>query len=212
MPGLDSEGNRLAGHRSTLADYDRSLPALSPALPEQVRKLDTMTTEVRPGEEGEGAAALPERFDSPEQFVQTLLPIARRVAADSGIDPRLMVAQAALETGWGRYMIEGDDARPSFNLFGIKADDRWSGDSVTLTTTEFRGGRPMKERADFRAYPTTRPASVTTSISWRPTPDTGTYWRWLTSPPNSRTGCRPPVTPRIRTMATKSIASWPGLH
>ena len=153
VPGLDSEGNRLAGHRSTLADYDRSLPALSPALPEQVRKLDTMTIEVRPGEEGEGAAALPERFDSPEQFVQTLLPIARRVAADSGIDPRLMVAQAALETGWGRYMIEGDDARPSFNLFGIKADDRWSGDSVTLTTTEFRGGRPMKERADFRAYP-----------------------------------------------------------
>lgn len=152
VPGLDEGGNRLPGHRATLADYDRSLPPPSPRLPESVRQVERLLEE--PGvAENEVPAVLPERFDSPEQFVQALLPVARRVAADSGLDPRLMLAQAALETGWGRYMIVGDDARPSFNLFGIKADGRWQGDSVTIVTTEYRGGRPLKERADFRAYP-----------------------------------------------------------
>ena len=53
----------------------------------------------------------------------------------------------------GKHMIKGDGSQPSFNLFGIKADSRWSGDAVSITTTEFRGGVAMKERADFRAYP-----------------------------------------------------------
>ena len=101
----------------------------------------------------EEARDLPEKFDSPEHFVSTLLPVAERIAADTGINPKLMVAQAALETGWGRHMIQGDGNQPSYNLFGIKADSRWQGDAVTITTTEFREGVPMKERADFRAYP-----------------------------------------------------------
>ncbi|KKM66157.1 hypothetical protein LCGC14_1483980, partial [marine sediment metagenome] len=95
---------------------------------------------------------MPEQFDSPEHFVSTLLPVAEKISADTGIDPKLMVAQAALETGWGRHMIQGDGSQPSYNLFGIKADSRWQGDTVTITTTEFREGVPMKERADFRAY------------------------------------------------------------
>lgn len=154
VPGLDSEGGKLAGHKASLADYDRSLPPLSSRLPAQLEQVNevadvTSATVTAP----ESDQALPERFDSPEQFVRELLPVAERIAGDSGIDPKLMVAQAALETGWGRHMITGDDQRPSFNLFGIKADRRWSGDSVTITTTEFREGVPMKERADFRAYP-----------------------------------------------------------
>ncbi|MCS5563362.1 MAG: flagellar assembly peptidoglycan hydrolase FlgJ [Oleiphilaceae bacterium] len=154
VPGLDSEGGKLAGHKASLADYDRSLPPLSSRLPAQLEQVNevadvTSATVTAP----ESDQALPQRFDSPEQFVRELLPVAERIAGDSGIDPKLMVAQAALETGWGRHMITGDDQRPSFNLFGIKADRRWSGDSVTITTTEFREGVPMKERADFRAYP-----------------------------------------------------------
>jgi flagellar protein FlgJ len=154
VPGLDSEGGKLAGHKASLADYDRSLPPLSSRLPaqlEQVNEVAGVTSDTAAASENN--RALPERFDSPEQFVRELLPVAERMAGDSGIDPKLMVAQAALETGWGRHMITGDDQRPSFNLFGIKADRRWSGDSVTITTTEFREGVPMKERADFRAYP-----------------------------------------------------------
>ncbi len=151
-PGLDSNGGRLAGHKTSLADYERSLPALSPQLPAQLEQVTAVAgrTEVAAPEV---SAALPESFDSPEHFVRELLPVAERIAGDSGIDPKLMVAQAALETGWGKHMIKGDGDQPSFNLFGIKADSRWQGEAVTITTTEYREGLPMKEQAQFRAYP-----------------------------------------------------------
>lgn len=155
VPGMDNQGGRLAGHRATLADYDRSVPAISRNLPEQMKAVEEVARSVRPEKpEHVGAAAdLPLTFESPEHFVQELMPFAQRISQESGIDPRLMVAQAALETGWGRHMIKGDGDQHSFNLFGIKADTRWGGDAVSITTTEFRGGVPMKERADFRAYP-----------------------------------------------------------
>ncbi|WP_375191374.1 flagellar assembly peptidoglycan hydrolase FlgJ [Marinobacter sp.] len=152
IPGMDGEGDRLAGHKATLADYDRSLPALSIRLPEQVREVTAMADQVATAATEE-AAMLPERFESPEHFVRELLPVAQKISRDSGIDPKLMVAQAALETGWGRHMIRGEQGEPSFNLFGIKADHRWQGDSVSITTTEYREGLPMKEQASFRAYP-----------------------------------------------------------
>lgn len=159
IPGMNEQGDKLSGHRATLADYQRTVPALSVRLPEQVQEVNR----VAPPEQAENAAEqapvasatvpLPRRFGSPEEFVQTLLPMAQRVARDSGINPRLMVAQAALETGWGKHMIEGGNGEPSHNLFGIKADHRWQGEAVDITTTEYREGVPMSERAAFRAYP-----------------------------------------------------------
>jgi len=160
IPGMDSSGEKMAAHKSTLADYDRSLPAISKELPEQLSQVKALSEAApslaEPKADGSPAQsvgnALPATFESAEQFVGKLMPVAEKVAKESGIDPKLMIAQAALETGWGRHMIEGDGNEPSYNLFGIKADSRWSGDAVTITTTEFRGGVPMKERADFRAY------------------------------------------------------------
>ncbi|WP_417567755.1 flagellar assembly peptidoglycan hydrolase FlgJ [Marinobacter sp.] len=151
IPGMDTEGGKLAGHRASLADYDRSLPALSASLPAQVQKVAAVAQE-SVAAQAKSASELPDRFDSPEHFVSALLPVAERISRDSGIDPKLMVAQAALETGWGRHMIRGEQGEPSFNLFGIKADSRWSGDTVSITTTEYREGLPMKEQASFRAY------------------------------------------------------------
>jgi flagellar protein FlgJ len=160
---MDDEGNALAGARRTLADYDRSIPALSPRLPEKVDEVKALAepesnVPAEPAERSrdpapEAQAPMPERFDSPEDFVGTLLPMARDAAGESGIDPRLMVAQAALETGWGKHMIRGSNGDHSYNLFGIKADSRWQGDSVNIATTEFREGVKMQERADFRRYP-----------------------------------------------------------
>ncbi len=152
IPGTDKQGESLASRKAELADYDRSLPRLSPRLPERVEEV-TDVAEANSLVPKAEASALPETFDSPEHFVSTLLPIAEKIAADTGISPKLMVAQAALETGWGRHMIKGDGSEPSHNLFGIKADSRWQGEAVTITTTEFREGVPMKERANFRAYP-----------------------------------------------------------
>ncbi|NWO06235.1 MAG: flagellar assembly peptidoglycan hydrolase FlgJ [Alteromonadaceae bacterium] len=161
IPGMDSNGEKLAAHKASLADYDRSLPAISRELPDQLSEVKSLSTVAKDSVRSEAGSRtgqsavndLPETFESAEQFVGKLMPVAEKVAEESGIDPKLMVAQAALETGWGRHMIEGDGNEPSFNLFGIKADSRWNGEAVTITTTEFRGGVPMKEKADFRAYP-----------------------------------------------------------
>jgi len=90
--------------------------------------------------------------DSPESFVKELWPHARRTAARLGVKPEALLAQAALETGWGKHMIKGTDGRNSFNMFGIKADARWQGERVTTETVEFRDGLMRKERANFRAY------------------------------------------------------------
>jgi len=161
IPGMKSDGSPLAGHKAALADYDRSVPPLSPRLPEEIKSVQRLAEALPVKSDSlsdslEDDAQLPARFESPEQFVQTLMPMAERIAKDSGINPRFMVAQAALETGWGKHMIEGKgdgtSPVPSYNLFGIKADQRWQGDSVAITTTEFREGVPMKEQAEFRAY------------------------------------------------------------
>ena len=95
---------------------------------------------------------LPEKFSGPQDFIASLYPFAKEVERETGIDARLMLAQSALETGWGQYPILKQDGSPSFNLFGIKANATWQGDAANITTTEFRGGVSMKEQANFRAY------------------------------------------------------------
>jgi flagellar protein FlgJ len=98
---------------------------------------------------GEGASWPPR---SQEEFVQAVLPAARAAAERLGVDPEVVVAHAALETGWGRSMPGGAGGQGSFNLFGIKADARWGGASVNSVTHEFSGGRMQQQVAGFRAY------------------------------------------------------------
>lgn len=151
VSGMGGKGDTFADQKIRIADYDRRVPALSAQLPERAQKV-TSLARTMPSAGSFTSSDLPHRFESPEQFVSGLLPVAEQTARDSGIDPKLLIAQAALETGWGRYMIRGEQGRPSFNLFGIKADSRWQGDAVAITTTEYRDGMPMKEQASFRAY------------------------------------------------------------
>ena len=89
---------------------------------------------------------------SRREFIFALLPYAERVGQELGVDPENVLAQAALETGWGEKIIRGSDGQNSFNLFGIKADSRWSGDSLAVRTTEFFGGKPLSVEASFRQY------------------------------------------------------------
>jgi flagellar protein FlgJ len=92
------------------------------------------------------------RPDTPKNFVKQLWPHAQRAADELGTAPELLIAQAALETGWGQHMIRGQDGRNSFNLFGIKADAHWQGARALTETVEFRDGLMRRERAPFRAY------------------------------------------------------------
>jgi len=92
------------------------------------------------------------RFANADEFVETMLPMAEKAAARLGVDPHYLVAQAALETGWGKSVIKGSDGASSHNLFGIKSHGGWQGDSAQVMTTEFRNGVAGKERAAFRSY------------------------------------------------------------
>ena len=91
------------------------------------------------------------RFSSPAEFIATMLPMAEKAAKRLGVEPRFLVAQAALETGWGKSIIKQKDGTNSHNLFGIKATG-WEGASAKATTTEYVNGKATKEVAGFRAY------------------------------------------------------------
>jgi peptidoglycan hydrolase FlgJ len=82
---------------------------------------------------------------SKEDFLRELRPHAEQAARELGVDPNALLAQAALETGWGRSV-------PSNNLFGIKAGSDWSGATVSVATLEFEEGIPVRKVERFRAY------------------------------------------------------------
>jgi len=94
-----------------------------------------------------------ERFSAqtPEQFVAAIWQHAKRAARELGVDARALIAQAALETGWGQRGIRHADGRNSHNLFGIKASG-WNGERANSTTHEYRGGVRNNETAEFRSY------------------------------------------------------------
>ncbi|WP_346825436.1 flagellar assembly peptidoglycan hydrolase FlgJ [Serratia inhibens] len=85
-------------------------------------------------------------------FVARLSIPARVASQQSGIPHQLIVAQAALESGWGQREIPTADGSPSYNLFGIKAGGSWDGPVTEITTTEFEQGAAKKIKARFRVY------------------------------------------------------------
>ncbi|WP_321863355.1 flagellar assembly peptidoglycan hydrolase FlgJ [Pseudomonas paraveronii] len=91
-------------------------------------------------------------FSSQDEFVATMLPMAKAAAARIGVDPKYLVAQAALETGWGKSVMRAGDGSSSHNLFGIKAGQSWQGGQARAITSEFRDGAMVKETAQFRSY------------------------------------------------------------
>lgn len=95
-------------------------------------------------------------LSSPEAFVRQLWPLAQEAAAKLGQEPHALIAQAALETGWGRHMIRRPDGSSSHNLFNIKADHRWDGEKVGVDTLEYEQGAAVKKKANFRAYDSLR--------------------------------------------------------
>ncbi|MEM9101744.1 MAG: flagellar assembly peptidoglycan hydrolase FlgJ [Pseudomonadota bacterium] len=91
-------------------------------------------------------------FTSPLDFIQQLKPYAEKAAKLMGISPLFMLAQAALETGWGKHVMQDTKGESSYNLFGIKADKRWDGNIAVKPTLEFENNLPIKKQAKFRSY------------------------------------------------------------
>jgi flagellar protein FlgJ len=89
---------------------------------------------------------------TPAEFVDRLMPPIRRAASSLGVNPMGLLAQAALETGWGQRMPRTADGSSSFNMFGIKAGDGWSGARATADSMEVSNGVAKLTRTAFRAY------------------------------------------------------------
>ncbi len=86
------------------------------------------------------------------EFVDRLWPHAGEASRATGIPAHFMIAQAALETGWGRAELRFADGTPTYNLFGIKAGRNWQGAVAEATTTEYVNGAAQKTVERFRAY------------------------------------------------------------
>ncbi|MGB3622399.1 MAG: flagellar assembly peptidoglycan hydrolase FlgJ [Ketobacter sp.] len=93
-------------------------------------------------------------WESPEQFIEAILPFAEKASRSLSVEPEAIVAQAILETGWGKHVMQDGQGESSFNFFGIKADSRWAGEVTSKNTLEYRNGIAAKERAAFRSYST----------------------------------------------------------
>lgn len=85
-------------------------------------------------------------------FVSQMGDAALAAARASGVPARLILGQAALESGWGKREIRYPDGRTSYNLFGIKAGAGWQGKVVNVMTTEYVDGQARKLMQPFRAY------------------------------------------------------------
>jgi flagellar protein FlgJ len=150
---------------------DRLLAGIVPSATSPAAATNTAAVPARDGQQVARSIAIPDNglritgravaqpplapkkaFADSDEFVATMLPMAEQAAKRIGVDPRYLVAQAALETGWGKSVMRNSDGSSSHNLFGIKASGNWEGDSARAITSEFRDGQFVKETAAFRSY------------------------------------------------------------
>ena len=142
----NSQGFPLSRPSTSLTLDARPGPPIvsPPAIP--AAKADALETR-RINDVGE-----PARFENPTQFIQALWSHAKEAGAELGLSPDVLLAQAALETGWGRHFPRDQQGQHSNNLFGIKAGRSWDGPRVVVRTLEFDEGVAQPTHATFRAY------------------------------------------------------------
>ena len=82
-------------------------------------------------------------FANKDEFLAAMTPVAKEVAADLGISHKIVLAQAALESGWGSR-VKGN------NLMGIKSHGEEGG--LDVVTHEVVNGKRVKLTDSFRQY------------------------------------------------------------
>ena len=87
-----------------------------------------------------------------QAFLDQIAPLAAEAGAQLGVDPAILSAQAALESGWGQRPLRNAAGENSHNLFGIKAGAGWQGAVTEAATTEVENGQAVGTTARFRAY------------------------------------------------------------
>lgn len=86
--------------------------------------------------------------ESEQAFIEAVAPIAQETFKEYGVFPSITLAQAILESGWGQSGL----ATEGNNLFGIKADESWTGPVIEMVTQEFVNGEYITIVARWRVY------------------------------------------------------------
>lgn len=140
---------QLKGHTGAVADRSAATPAFALTARDRIAShappatsADTPAATAPNGADA-STAGVPRHI---QDFVNRLLPHVRQAAETLGVSARMIIAQAALETGWGAHGI-GDG---SHNLFGIKATG--TVESTPMRTTEYVNGMAQTVVANFRRY------------------------------------------------------------
>jgi len=118
----------------------------------QGRSSNTRRSENDPSDEISTQKVSASEFKQPKDFVTALSEPAKKVQQQLGVPFEVVIAQAALETGWGQKIIKTANGESSNNLFNIKADRRWDGEKASKDTLEFDNGRMLKKHEPFRVY------------------------------------------------------------
>lgn len=87
-----------------------------------------------------------------DEFVKSIWPYARQAASALGLDPKILMAQAALETGWGQFITKDSQGASSNNLFNIKSSTKSGTNAIEVKTTEYIADTPIKTTASFKKY------------------------------------------------------------
>ncbi len=163
---------QLTGNPGASVQSKKPEPVFNPAIvskaqtsmtkPEQSKEVvSTGVDSVMPGpalekSEVEGVNTVKEErgpdFSTPVAFVHSLWGYAEKAAKKLQVDPKVLMAQAALETGWGKHVMRTEQGTSSNNLFGIKASHGWEGDKTLVNSLELENGSLSKKSSAFRVY------------------------------------------------------------
>lgn len=134
--------NQANASKIDLSNLSGFVNKLTNSVNEQVLTQQQNIDEVRP---------LAFKPETPNEFFEVAYRYAQAPAEKLGLDPKVLVAIAALETGWGGH-VPHDKSGSSNNYFGIKADSRWQGEQVGSQTLEFEQGTFKELTQSFRVY------------------------------------------------------------
>jgi flagellar protein FlgJ len=136
---------RSAAHSDTTKAAAAAYGARHAAAPKASAAVGT----VDGGSIADAVASLPRNV---QRFIERMRPHAEAAARAAGIPAELLLAQAGLETGWGRAQPHAADGSASHNLFGIKAGAGWKGAVAAASTTEYVAGALVRTVERFRSY------------------------------------------------------------
>lgn len=85
-------------------------------------------------------------------FVTAMWPYLKQAGVNIGLDPKILLAQAALETGWGKSILKDVQGNSTYNIFNIKSTTELSKPSVDVQTTEYINHTAVKLTAAFKSY------------------------------------------------------------